>query len=144
MISSIWDLDTNYNIEPKVTGHYLVSYFLQPKCNQEGVLNYQETTKHTRATFQLELRGWVVLLQQIQPVEAFSMTWATISAAAAVKPRAIAGLRGYTHWVVDRNWTWEPCRIDRIKINNNNSSIIIIEAIHKKPTNSASFSKLAL
>lgn len=65
--------------------------------NQEAALNYQEMTKHTSAVFQFELSGWIVLLQQIHPVEAFIITCATISAAAAVRPRASAGLRGYTH-----------------------------------------------
>lgn len=74
--------------------------------------NYQETTKQTNARVQLEVEGWGLLLQQIQPVATLIITWAIISARAEVNPRAIAGLRGYVHWVVDVNWTSEPCTKD--------------------------------
>ena len=68
---------------------------------------YQETTKQISATVQLEFEGWGFLLQQIHPVETFIIIWAIIRDNAEVKPRAIAGLWGYTHSEIAVTWTWE-------------------------------------
>ena len=72
--------------------------------------NYQDKTKQTSASLQLEsgIRG--LLLQQMHPVETFMMIWEIIRHRDAVKPRGRAGLWGYTHWSGGSDVTWELCR----------------------------------
>lgn len=79
--------------------------------------NYQETTKQISANVQLEFDRWGPLLQQIHPVVALMIIWATIRATAAVNPRPIAGLLGYVHVEGEVSWTWEPCHQNNNRMN---------------------------
>lgn len=64
---------------------------------------YHEITKLRSAIFQLGLVGLGLLLQQMQPLEIFTISCAISREIAAVKPRPIAGLRGYAHSDVEIN-----------------------------------------
>lgn len=70
---------------------------------------YHEITKLRRAIFQFGLEGLGLRLQQMQPLETFTINCAINREIAEVKPRPMAGLRGYAHSDVEINWTWEPC-----------------------------------
>lgn len=72
---------------------------------------YQETTKQTKANFQLRSEGRGPLLQQIHPVATLIVTWAIRRDNAAVKPSARAGLLGYEHCAGGLTVTSEPCKM---------------------------------
>lgn len=73
---------------------------------------YQEAIKEINPTVQLELDGWECFLQHMHPATVFIIAWAIIRANADIRPRANAGLLGYTHSPPAVALTSEACTVE--------------------------------